>query len=89
MLCFLFCGLILKCEHIFLLEHEEAELDQLVEGVDVCLDHPAEVLIDLNLGAYFLNKMPPSSSFFGAWFKRFFFVVFVSILLMVVCSYPE
>ena len=59
--------------YIFLLEHEEAELDQLVEGVDVCLDHPVEVLMDLNLGAYFfLNKMPPSSSFFRAWFKRFF-----------------
>ena len=56
-----------------MLEHEEAELDQLVEGVDVCLDHPVEVLMDLNLGAYFLlNKMPPSSSFFRAWFKSFF-----------------
>jgi hypothetical protein len=73
MLCFLFCGLILKCNDIHLLEHEEAELDQLAEGVVVCLDHPVEVLIDLNLGAYFLlNKMPPSSSLFRAWFKRFF-----------------
>lgn len=26
--------------YICLLEHEEAELDQLVEGVNVCLDHP-------------------------------------------------
>jgi hypothetical protein len=72
-----------------LLDHEEAELDQLVEGVDVCLDHPVEVLIDLNLGAYFLLNKMLVLVFLEHGLKGFFWVVFVSILLMVVCSYPE
>jgi uncharacterized membrane-anchored protein len=67
-----------------LLEHDEAELDQLVEDLRVwtyAQTTQVEVLIELNLGVYFLlNKMPPRSSFFRAWFK-IFFVVFVSICL--------
>jgi hypothetical protein len=40
----------------------ELRLAQLLEGVDVHLDHLSLVLVDANLGAYFFSFKMPSSS---------------------------
>jgi len=44
--------------------HSYSYSANLVNDVDVCLDTQVQVLVEVNLGAYFLlnNKMPPSSS---------------------------